>query len=185
MLIDLDFTNPECLEKFKQQFRPEFWNDIFYKIQDGIHCFGFSNEGKDVVVFGALPLSPGVYESVGIDDHNFMNDVFGAEAWSFETFKSKGITEFHDMMHYQGVLPDYGVADSWQQVLMKKPEYIQCEDKYVLFVSEVRREHQSPKGGWRYHKWGEYIGEQGPQHEYLYDDTHIDSVMLYHFFRIP
>lgn len=32
--------------------------------------------------------------------------------------------------------------------------------------------------------WGAYIGNQNPQHEYIYDDKHIDKVYCYHIYEI-
>lgn len=79
---------------------------------------------------------------------------------------------------------DFGVCDSWQQVLERWPEIETCDKNLIITVTELRREDQSPKGGWRWHKWGEYIGEQGPLHEYLYDDTHIDVVYTFSLFEV-
>jgi hypothetical protein len=47
-----------------------------------------------------------------------------------------------------------------------------------------RRRWPWPKSGWRYHKWGDYIGSQNPQSEYLYDDTHIDAVWTFHIYEL-
>lgn len=46
---------------------------------------------------------------------------------------------------------------------------------FAAFV-EVRRNEQPANGGWRWHKWGEYIGKHKPEHEYLYDEAGIDRV---------
>lgn len=78
-----------------------------------------------------------------------------------------------------------GVCDNYEQVLEHKEKLLSDTDKkYVVGLSTVRRKDQSPEGGWRWHKWGEYIGTQNPQHEYLYDDTHIDTVYCYRIYEI-
>ena len=51
---------------------------------------------------------------------------------------------------------------------------------YCVSFTRLNRKDESPKDGWRWHKWGPYIGTQKPQHEYLYDDTHIDTVWVHH-----
>ena len=79
----------------------------------------------------------------------------------------------------------YGVCDNYKQVLEKYKDLLNDANKnYVVGLSTVKREAQSSEGGWRWHKWGEYIGNQNPQHEYLYDDTHIDKVYCYHIYEI-
>lgn len=78
-----------------------------------------------------------------------------------------------------------GVCDNYEQMLeCNEKLFSDPNKKYVVGLSTVRRKDQSPEGGWRWHKWGEYIGTQNPQHEYLYDDTHIDTVYCYHIYEI-
>lgn len=80
---------------------------------------------------------------------------------------------------------EFGVCDNYSQILEKYAYLLNNPDKnYVIGLSTVKRENQSPDGGWRWHKWGEYIGNQNPQHEYLYDDTHIDVVYCFHIYEI-
>ena len=55
---------------------------------------------------------------------------------------------------------------------------------FVIGLSTVERDRQPSDGGWRWHKWGEYIGNQNPEHEYLYDDIHIDKVYCFHIYEI-
>lgn len=49
---------------------------------------------------------------------------------------------------------------------------------------KMERCEQYPEGGWRWHKWGPYIGVQNPQCEYLYDEKNIDVVYTYHIYEI-
>jgi hypothetical protein len=79
---------------------------------------------------------------------------------------------------------DYGVCDRWEQIVERWPELVDSERRLVISMTEMRREHQSPEGGWRWHKWGEYIGTQEPTHEYLYDEKHIDSVFTFHIMEV-
>jgi hypothetical protein len=79
----------------------------------------------------------------------------------------------------------YGVCDNYQQVLnYYKDLFNNSDKKQVIVLCTVRRNDQESSGGWRWHKWGRYIGNQNPQHEYLYDDTHIDLVYCYHIYEI-
>ena len=79
----------------------------------------------------------------------------------------------------------YGVCDNYRQVLEYHKELLNDTDKnYVIGMSTVNRKDEPEDGGWRWHKWGEYIGTQDPQHEYIYDDKHIDTVYCYHIYEI-
>lgn len=83
-----------------------------------------------------------------------------------------------------GINDHYGVCDSPEQLLAYLPHLADDPELYMVAMVEIRREHQSDWGGWRWHKWGPYIGTQNPQHEYLYDEKHIDSVFTYHVYRV-
>lgn len=84
-----------------------------------------------------------------------------------------------DWSLYDRLPADYGVADNHEQIIDRWPELKTMEQNFIIVLTPVRREDQSDWGGWRWHKWGEYIGTQNPQHEYLYDDTHIDLVYAF------
>lgn len=76
-------------------------------------------------------------------------------------------------------VPTYGVCDNWEQVIAVWPEIQSSPERFCLLLTAIRRDEQPAYGGWRWHKWGEYIGVQNPTHEYLYDDKHIDSVFVF------
>lgn len=82
-----------------------------------------------------------------------------------------------------GIYPidyEFGVADNLSQIyshydnLLSNPN----QDYLILMVPEFKCA-QSPEDGWRWHKWGNYIGVQNPQCEYLYDEPDIDLVYTY------
>jgi hypothetical protein len=84
----------------------------------------------------------------------------------------------------------YGVADSIEQI----KEYFkeEAEDpnrKYIVTFSPVfqDREHKGKGGGWRWHKWGTYIGNLNPQCEYLDDEDFGEDfkyVICFHLYEI-
>jgi len=79
----------------------------------------------------------------------------------------------------------YGVADSIEQVLEKYKPYVDDPKNHFCFAfTEVRKDQQPARWGWRWHKWGEYIGIQEPQCEYLYDEPIIESAWVFHVFLI-
>jgi hypothetical protein len=85
-----------------------------------------------------------------------------------------------------GYLSCTGVADSLDQIKEKYKELINDTERfYCLSITEIKKSEQPDSGGWRWHKWGEYIGTKTPQCEYLYDeDDSIQSVFVFHFYLL-
>jgi hypothetical protein len=84
------------------------------------------------------------------------------------------------------ILHEYGVADNAEQILSHY-KFLEedTENTYFVSLSPVFREHQPEDGGWRWHKWGQYIGCQKREgYEYLYDEKNIEYVIVYHVYRI-
>ena len=86
----------------------------------------------------------------------------------------------------------YGVADNIQQILdYHKEEFIDSHEKYILFFTKIYqdKENAGKGGGWRWHKWGEYIGNLNPQCEYLDDEEFGEGfpgyILVYEFFKVP
>jgi hypothetical protein len=81
-------------------------------------------------------------------------------------------------------LANYGVCDNFQQVLDR---YLIAEipdRKFCVALCPIFKGDEPPTGGWRWHKWGPYIGTQKSECEYLYDEKDIDVVLIYHIFEI-
>lgn len=84
----------------------------------------------------------------------------------------------------------YGVADSVEQ--LKKyfsKEVKDTKNKYFIYVTPVYqdKENKFKGGGWRWHKWGSYIGKLDPQCEYLDDEEFGDDfeyVLCYHIIKL-
>lgn len=80
----------------------------------------------------------------------------------------------------------YGVCDNYQQVLDQCPTISDSpERRFVITLTQVTKdpENAGKGGGWRWHKWGRYIGTKNPQCEYLDDEPEIDSVFTYHIYE--
>ena len=68
-------------------------------------------------------------------------------------------------------------------------ELLEKSDRqYAIFMVPMRQEEQSEQGGWRWHKWGPYIGKHNVKYEYLYDEdmsdigqTHVYVFHIYEF----
>ena len=84
-----------------------------------------------------------------------------------------------------GWFSSYGVCDNYQQVLTQCPQLEEDPDReFVISVTPIHKSSQSEKDGWRWHKWGPYIGVHKPQKEYLYDEPVIEAVFVYHIYEI-
>lgn len=80
----------------------------------------------------------------------------------------------------------YGVCDAPEQVLWKS-NIVRAERIFVVLCSSIEKDPNNAGlgGGWRWHKWGPYIGEQdGPTREYLDDEPNIDLVYTYHILQL-
>ncbi len=78
-----------------------------------------------------------------------------------------------------------GVCDTPEQAMeYLKPEIEDPKRKFFIGFVRLRKEDQPKDGGWRWHKWGEYIGKQEPQCEYLYDEPVINDVYTFHVYEI-
>jgi hypothetical protein len=78
----------------------------------------------------------------------------------------------------------YGVCDNHEQILEQNPELSDPSRQFVITLTPVVKANQSPDSGWRWHKWGEYIGTQNRSGcEYLYDEPEIEQVFCYHVYE--
>lgn len=81
----------------------------------------------------------------------------------------------------------YGVADTIEQIKeYYREEIVDRENNYVLALTPVwqERENKGKGGGWRWHKWGEYIGKLNPKCEYLDDEEFGEDFEYIIIFRI-
>jgi hypothetical protein len=103
-----------------------------------------------------------------------------------ERIKSREMRKLYSQKYKKNWPGDikYGVCDYPEQVFEKYPHFRDDDIKRIVTCVEVRRENEVAVGGWRYHKWGKYIGKQRPQSEYLYHDTHIDAVWTFHIYEV-
>lgn len=116
----------------------------------------------------------GVYSSLALDFYLGLADM------SFEHFPQ--LTEDP----YDEKSSSYGVSDDVEQILEYHKEIIDNPDRqFVINVTAVHKSNEPERDGWRWHKWGPYIGTKNPQCEYIADeDDSIESVVLWHVFEI-
>ena len=78
----------------------------------------------------------------------------------------------------------YGACDVYQQILDLEPGLVNDPNReFVIRLTSVKKANQSEEGGWRWHKWGEYIGVHEITSEYLYDEPIVEEVLCYHIYE--
>ena len=77
----------------------------------------------------------------------------------------------------------YGVCDSLENLLDVYPELKNSDRQFVVSMTKIDQDEQDEEGGWRWHKWGDYIGTQEPTTEYIYDEPLIKRVYCFHIYE--
>ena len=85
---------------------------------------------------------------------------------------------------YMNLVGSYGVADNIEQILRKYKSLLNSPDEVVLTIHPVLKKDQPESGGWRWHKWGEYIGTQEITTEYIADEPLIEMVYCFHIYCV-
>ena len=71
---------------------------------------------------------------------------------------------------FEPEFPSYGVCDSPEQFLEKYGDILSGDPRtFAVGLTHVAK-NPGEKCGWRWHKWGEYVGTGNPRHEYLADE---------------
>lgn len=105
------------------------------------------------------------------------------DAWG--PFQPEPGEDFRSFYRRASEIPRYGVCDSVEQFKTTDLYAKLASETRIFAVSfvEIRKSEQPSHGGWRWHKWGEYIGRHDPQCEYLYDEEGIESVFCFHVYE--
>lgn len=109
-----------------------------------------------------------------------------------DNYTLERLTNYRDAKNYKSPIyfRDYGVADNASQV-MDFYDNLCCEyadymnnHKFVILLTPIFREDQPDYGGWRWHKWGQYLGVHDIKCEYLYDEKGIDYVYVFKILEV-
>lgn len=109
--------------------------------------------------------------------------VYSCGHWSFDQY----LAQAHDKWPE---LPDglnaFGVADDLANIKeVYKVVWELPERQFVLAINKILKAEQPADGGWRWHKWGPYVGKMEPKHEYLFDESdYINDVYTFHFYEL-
>lgn len=141
--------------------------------------------------------TPGVYICELNFNHHFSYDKYKAECSTTKTYaslwaknpdaperlKNADIPKYEEYYNCN----HYGVADSVEQILEHPDTQIFFKDpnrKFMLFVTPIHKDTEPQFDGWRWCKWGRYIGIQEPKSDYLYNEPDITKVCVFHFYDI-
>ncbi len=136
------------------------------------------------------PALPGVNNPIlaimsGGKPHQVLEEgVIAINHHNLELMIGGGRTSFE--MGYPDIpgVESYGVCDSPEQFLAAHRETLQKDVRtFVVGFTHVAKnpDNKGNGGGWRWHKWGPYIGTGSPQCEYLDDEPGFDAgVHCYH-----
>lgn len=74
----------------------------------------------------------------------------------------------------------YGLCDNEMQVCNKYKDLLEDKNrKFIIVLSNIYRNCQPDEYGFRFHKWGKYIGDYEITCEYLKNQTNMDKVVVY------
>lgn len=98
----------------------------------------------------------------------------------------RNIEDLEERMKYQRNCWFFGVADNIEQVVdfYNKNKDGVFAGNHVITFFDVYRNKNNPYCGWRWHKWGLYIGEKKPVAEYLNDEPEIDHVICFNIYKV-
>ena len=120
----------------------------------------------------------GVYEA-HINFHKEIQDLIVDDWPSFHLHESG---EWDRWIEYTGhTAASFGVVDHWSQLPLAA---LDADPRNLLvYLGLHRRADQSPDGGWRWHRWGPYLGVHAPEnstnYEYLHEATDVVEVWSY------
>lgn len=82
------------------------------------------------------------------------------------------------LVYYRDTVSTYCVCDNPEQaVTYWQARAAEPDRSYLILMTPIHRKSGNT-GGWRWHKWGPYIGTQEPTCEYLDDEPEIEMVYV-------
>lgn len=129
-------------------------------------------------------------QETGIYQASFAHNFPHTEFLEYKPWFNGGIP-FELLRPDFGEKDSYGVADNIEQIKEYYKEQIEDpNNSYFIDLTPVfqDKDNAGKGGGWRWHKWGEYIGKLNPQYEYLDDEDFGEDfqyIICFHIYKIP
>lgn len=156
------------------------------------------NEGYTIeelrLIFNPQVISEGVIEGGLNFNHSISKEIefiddgmfgFSIENGALEmilSFSDLDLKTYSDLHETHTFKNAYGICDNVEQVI-EQYKLNESEKQFTISMTPMRKDEQPADGGWRWHKWGQYIGTQEPTAEYLYDEEKIDLVYVFHIYE--
>lgn len=107
--------------------------------------------------------------------------------WNFTDFECLNKQEWQSYPTWEK-LGDYkncyGVCDSPDQFMsLFGPTLADPQRQFFVSFVQLLKANEPTDGGWRWHKWGPYIGTQKTACEYLADESVIEEIWTYHVYE--
>lgn len=166
-LLELIQEYPHEKELFENQIDTE----VFYTLdQIDENMFDVANNSDETL----LPIH-------ATYSHNFNNTLTPHESNPSPYVTDRGMF----MNHNRPLSRLYGVADNFSQIsnyLKEKFKKIEKDNNnidvlVVITATPIIKSCEPADGGWRWHKWGRYIGIRNHKHEYIYDEDDTINVV--------
>jgi hypothetical protein len=157
--------------------------------EDLSHCKPHEIEGlKDYIKWAKpIKIATGVFVTPDLNINHFIRDEIIDDLYSF-SFRT-----WEEMIEYDPESDEYnphalqkqnyGVCDNYGQILRYLP-IVRDPRNFIVILTPIYKKHQPKRDGWRWEKWGEYIGIQNSKADYLYDEPEIEMIYVYHVYEM-
>ena len=149
----------------------------------------FAEDGAEILVDAKEEVQKGVWVTLGGNFHSDISDSINLKNNHSLWYVSDDGVPICDLKATQATRPEqraeYMVCDNVEQALEYWKGAIENPvHKYVIALMPIKKANEPEKDGWRWHKWGAYIGSQNPQCEYIVDEPEIDMVYCAHIYNV-
>ncbi len=156
------------------------------------HDFWKSMHGEikePVCVFFAKEIEPGIYLTklnfhLGMGQYTEFKSIDSHQRLGKDGLPKKYEQGSSMVDYFNNTVECYGIADNVEQIKEFYKEQINSDANIVISLTEIRKDKQPESGGWRWEKWGKYIGTKESQAEYIADEPEIDSVYVFHVYSV-
>lgn len=171
-----DTLSTEDIELFQQvKNRIESFGD-FYRLEDMLEN-GLFDVPQSTTNYGYMIVNPNLNYHHNLD----YSKVFPYKTRE-HTYESEKKLE-DAMLWIHGVSDNLDRIDEYVKTKIDEyGNYYQSdleEIEYVVKVTPILKSHEPKEYGWRWEKWGEYIGTRESKAEYLYDEPEIETIFVF------
>lgn len=143
--------------------------------------------GEEILVDAKEEVQKGVWVTLGGNFHSDISDCINLKnnhSLFYISATGVPIMDLKTAINTERV-SEYMVCDNVEQALEYWKGAVENPDhKYVISLMPVRKKDEPESDGWRWHKWGQYIGTQNAQCEYLFDEPEVEVVYCAHIYNV-